>query len=57
MGNETVIIKPDTPTGRAAAAKRAKLMKDHGYDPKVQLYDPADPKYQPGSPTYIGPRK
>ncbi len=54
---ETVIIKPDTPSGRAAAAKRAKLMKDNGYEPKIDLYDPADPKYQPGSPTYIGPKK
>jgi RHS repeat-associated protein len=56
-GNEAVIIKPDTPTGRAAAATRADLMRDNNYDPRVILYDPADPRFQPGSPTYIGPKK
>jgi hypothetical protein len=56
-GSETVIIKPDTVTGRAAAEKRADLMKKHGYDPNVKPYDPNDPRYQPGSPTYIGPKK
>jgi RHS repeat-associated protein len=54
-GSEVVIIKPDTPSGRAAAARRAELMRQHGYDPTVVLYDPTDPAYQPGSPTYIGP--
>jgi RHS repeat-associated protein len=56
LGKETVIIKPDTPTGRAAGVKRADLMKENAYDPKVHLYDPKDPKYQPGSQTYMGPK-
>jgi len=54
--NRVRIIKPDTPSGRRAAQKRADLMKKHGYDPQVELYDPLDPRFQPGSPTYIGPR-
>ena len=55
-GKEVVIIKPDTPSGHAAADKRAKLMKDEGYDPRPVFYDPTNPAYQPGSPTYIGPK-
>ncbi len=52
-----VIIKPDTKTGRASAAKREKLLKDNEVKkPEKILYDPKDPKYQPGSPTYIGPK-
>ena len=49
------IIKPDTPSGRAAAAKRVELMQSHGYETHVDFYDPADPRFQPGSPTYMGP--
>jgi hypothetical protein len=54
--NKVRIIKPDTPTGRAAAQQRADLMGEHGYDSQIDLYDPLDPRFQPGSPTYIGPR-
>jgi hypothetical protein len=56
-GKETVIIKPDTPTGQEAAAARSDLMKGHGYQPNVKVYDPKDPRFLPGSPTYIGPKK
>ncbi len=51
-----VIIKPDTASGRRAAAKREALMQDEGYDTATILYDPDDPRYQPGSATYIGPQ-
>src|SRR5262249_7058604 len=54
--NEVRIIKPDTPSGRNAAQKRADLMEKHGYKPTIDLYDPSDAKYLPGSPTYIGPK-
>ena len=54
--NKVRIIKPDTETGRAAADKRAALMRKQGYEPEVELYNPADPRFQPGSPTYIGPK-
>lgn len=54
--NRVRIIKPDTPSGRRAARKRAELMEEHGYEPQIDLYDPTDPRWQPGSPTYIGPR-
>lgn len=55
---EAVIMKPNTPSGLAAAAKREQLMRDRSpYTPTVQTYDPGDPRYQPGSPTYIGPQK
>lgn len=50
------IIKPDTPTGRAAADARATLMGKHGYTTEIELYNPADPAFLPGSPSYIGPR-
>lgn len=56
-GDEVVIIKPDTPSGRAAGEKRAKLMEDDGYTTREIYYDPNNPAYQPGSPTYIGPKK
>ena len=55
--NDVRIIKPDTPSGRAAAVKRADLMTENGYNPTIDYYNPADPRFQPGSPTYIGPRK
>jgi RHS repeat-associated protein len=55
-----VIVKPDTPSGRKAAQKRADLIerqgKKKGYVPVIDLYDPADPAFRPGSPTYIGPK-
>jgi hypothetical protein len=54
--NSVRIIKPNTPTGRAAADKRAGLMQQNGYKPTVDLYDPSDPAFLPGSPTYIGPK-
>jgi hypothetical protein len=54
-GNEVVIIKPNTKSGRKAADKRAELMTQHKYDPRIITYDPDDPAYSPGSPTYIGP--
>ena len=50
-----VIIKPDTPSGHAAAAKRETLMKD--YKTKTIYYDPSNPAFKPGSSTYIGPKK
>jgi RHS repeat-associated protein len=53
----TVIIKPDTKSGRKSADKREKLMQDNGHKTEKIFYDPKDPKYQPNSPTYIGPRK
>jgi hypothetical protein len=53
---KVLIIKPDTTSGRAAAAKRDKLMTGSGYTTDVRLYDPTDPRYQPGSPTYVGPK-
>jgi RHS repeat-associated protein len=53
----TVIIKPDTKTGRASADKRAELMEKNGHKTEKILYDSKDPKYQPGSPSYIGPKK
>jgi len=57
-GDEAIIIKPDTPTGRASGAKRADLLeKNSDLKPKIELYDPEDPRWQPGSPTYIGPKK
>ena len=55
LGDETVIIKPDTPSGRRAATKREELMQSEGYDTTQVLYDPKDPRYKPGSPAYIGP--
>jgi len=55
--NRVVIIKPETKSGARAAAKRARLMEENGYDPERVFYDPFDPAYQPGSPTYIGPGK
>ena len=55
--NRVRIIKPDTPSGRRSAQKRSDLMREHGYDPTVDLYYPTDPRFQPGSPTYIGPQK
>jgi RHS repeat-associated protein len=54
-GKEVIIIKPDTPSGRLAAQKRADLMKKNGYKPKPVFYDPANPAYLPGSRSYIGP--
>ena len=51
------IIKPDTPTGRSSAKKRADLLKENGYDVHIDFYDPTSPRFQPGSPTYIGPKK
>jgi len=56
-GDEAVIIKPDTPSGHAAAKKRAQLMEDNGYRATIEYYDPTDPRFQPGSPTYRGPAK
>ncbi|MFZ2783118.1 MAG: RHS repeat-associated core domain-containing protein, partial [Sediminibacterium sp.] len=53
----SVIIKPDTKTGRASADKRAELMEKNGHKTEKILYDSKDPKYQPGSPSYIGPKK
>ena len=50
-----VIIKPDTPSGHAAAAKREKLMQDNKFKTQTIYYNPSNPAYQPGSPTYIGP--
>jgi hypothetical protein len=50
------IIKPDTPSGIRSANKRAKLMKDFGYETQIDLYNPLDARFQPGSPSYIGPR-
>ncbi|MBM6619980.1 pre-toxin TG domain-containing protein, partial [Bacillus suaedaesalsae] len=50
------IIKPDTPSGIRSANKRAKLMRDFGYETQIDLYNPLDARFQPGSPTYIGPR-
>jgi len=55
--NQVRIIKPDTTTGRAAAEKRANLMRENGYVPTIDLYNPTDPRFLPGSPTYIGPKK
>ena len=55
-GEIAVIIKPDTVTGRAAAASRAALMKANGWQTEVILYNPGDLAYQPGSPTFIGPK-
>ena len=52
-----VIIKPDTPAGRAAGDKRSQLMQRNGYDTATILYSPADPRFSPNSPTYIGPKK
>jgi len=52
-----VIIKPNTPSGRKAAAKREELMKRNGVTTQTKLYDPNDQKYQPNSPSYIGPNK
>lgn len=52
-----VIIKPDTPSGRAAAKKREVLMQSNGKRTMTIYYDPTNPAYQPGSPTYIGPKK
>jgi RHS repeat-associated protein len=52
----TVIIKPDTKSGRISAEKREKLMQKNGHKTEVILYNPKDPKYQPGSATYIGPK-
>jgi hypothetical protein len=54
-GVEVLIIKPDTPTGRASAEKRASLVERYGYRAKVELYDPLDRAYRPESSTYIGP--
>ena len=50
-----VIIKPDTPSGHAAAAQREKLMQDNKFKTQTIYYNPSNPAYQPGSPTYIGP--
>ena len=52
-----VIIKPDTPSGHKAAAKRDKMMKDSGYETQIIFYDPTDPRWLPDSPTYIGPKR
>ena len=52
-----VIIKPDTPSGHKAAAKRDKIMKDSGYETQIIFYDPTDPRWLPDSPTYIGPKR
>jgi len=54
-GAEVLIIKPDTPTGKILADRRAQLVKDAGYSPKVELYDPLNPDFRPGSAKYIGP--
>lgn len=51
------IIKPNTPSGRDAAEKRAKLMRENGYNPTIDYYEPTDTRFQPGSPNYIGPQK
>ena len=51
-----VIIKPDTPSGHRAAAKREKLMHDNNYKTQVIFYDPQDTRWLPGSPMYIGPK-
>jgi RHS repeat-associated protein len=52
-----VIIKPDTKSGKASAARREKLLDRNGVKkPDKIFYNPKDPKYQPGSPTYIGPK-
>jgi hypothetical protein len=56
-GDEVVIIKPDTESGRRSADKRVELMEADDKKTQVILYDPKDPKYQPGSSTYIGPKK
>jgi len=56
-GDEVVIIKPDTESGRRSADKRVELMEANDKKTQVILYDPKDPKYQPGSSTYIGPKK
>jgi len=53
---EVLIIKPNTPSGRQAGTKRAKLMEANDMDVAVFYYDPTNPAYQPGSPTYIGPK-
>ena len=52
-----VIIKPDTPSGHIAAAKREKMVQDSGYKTKKIFYDPSNPAYRPGSSLYIGPQK
>lgn len=56
-GKTVYIIKPNTKSGQRAAQKRFDLMKENGYEPKIEFYNPNDPKYLPGSPTYIGPKK
>lgn len=52
-----VIIKPDTPSGHIATAKREKMVQDSGYKTKIIYYDPSNPAYRPGSSSYIGPQK
>ena len=52
-----IIIKPDTPSGHKAAAKRDKMMKDNGYETQIIFYDPTDSRWLPDSPTYIGPKR
>ncbi|WP_017733375.1 RHS repeat-associated core domain-containing protein [Nafulsella turpanensis] len=52
----TVIIKPDTPSGRRSAAKRESLMQKNGHSTETIFYNPQSPNYQPGSPTYLGPK-
>jgi RHS repeat-associated protein len=54
--NKVRIIKPDTDSGRRAANKRDKLMRELGYDTQIDFYNPTDRRFQPGSPTYIGPK-
>ena len=39
-----VIIKPDTPSGHASAARRDRLMRDNGYQTQIIYYDPKDLK-------------
>ena len=53
-----VIIKPDTPSGHAAAKKREQFLRENKID-KIEtiFYDPLDPRWQPGTPSYIGPKK
>lgn len=52
-----VIIKPDTPSGHAAAQRRVDLLNQNGIDKtSIIYYNPNDSRYLPGSPTYIGPK-
>jgi hypothetical protein len=48
-GATVPIIKPNTPSGQYMATRRAQLVKEAGYKPKIELYDPKDPAFLPTS--------